>query len=210
VCLSVSPGDRIVVTGPSGAGKSTLFAVLLRLARQSSGTITVGRTDLGALDLREWREQVAWVPQRPYLFPGTAAENIALGRRGADGDAIRAAARLAGAAGFIESWPAGYHTELGERAVRLSAGQRQQIALARAFLRDAPLLLLDEPAAHLDPASARRLGETLRAVPPGRTVIVITHGRGWAGATGRVVRLDAGRLLAPPGAGDRPAEAVLR
>ena len=213
VCLSVSPGERIVVTGPSGAGKSTLFALLLRLVQQSSGTVTVGGTELAALDLPAWRAQIAWVPQRPYLFPGTAAANIALGQRGASDGAIRRAARLAGAAEFIESWPAGYHTALGERATALSAGQRQQVALARAFLRDAPLLLLDEPAAHLDPASAERLGETLQAVPPGRTVIVITHGRGWTARAGRVVRLDAGLLLAPAGPADpagQAAEAVLR
>jgi ATP-binding cassette, subfamily C, bacterial CydD len=208
VCLSVSPGERIVVTGPSGAGKSTLFALLLRLIQQSSGTVTVGGTDLAELDPQGWRAQIAWVPQRPYLFPGTAAENIALGRRGASDDTIRRAARLAGAAGFIESWPAGYHTPLGERAAALSAGQRQQIALARAFLRDAPLLLLDEPAAHLDPASAARLGETLQALPTGRTVIVITHAPHWTGATGRAVRLDAGRLRTPAEAGDRHAAAV--
>ncbi len=195
VCLSVSPGERIVVTGPSGAGKSTLFALLLGFVQPSAGTITVGGTGLAALDPGEWRAQLAWVPQRPYLFPGTAAENIALGRRDASRAAIRRAARLAGAAGFIESWPDGYDTALGERATALSAGQRQQIALARAFLRDAPLLLLDEPAAHLDPPSAARLGETLRALPDGRTVIVISHGPGWAAGPGRTVRLDQGRLL---------------
>ena len=195
VCLAVSPGERIVVTGPSGAGKSTLFALLLGLVQPSAGTVTVDGTELAALDPRRWRAQVAWVPQRPCLFPGTAAENIALGRRDAGDAAIRRAARLAGAAHFIEAWPAGYHTVLGERAAALSAGQRQQIALARAFLRDAPLLLLDEPAAHLDPASAARLGQALRALPEGRTVIVITHGGGWAGRPGRTVSLDAGRLL---------------
>jgi ATP-binding cassette subfamily C protein CydD len=195
VCLSVSPGDRIAVTGPNGAGKSTLFALLLRLVQQSAGMVTVDGTDLAALDPRDWRARIAWVPQRPCLFPGTAAENIALGRRDASDAAIRRAARLAGAAGFIEAWPAGYHTALGERATALSAGQRQQMALARAFLRDAPLLLLDEPAAHLDPASAGRLGETLRALPDSRTVIVITHDDGWAPGAGRAVRLDQGRLL---------------
>ena len=151
-----------MVTGPSGAGKSTLFALLLRLVQQSSGTVTVGGTELAALDLPAWRAQIAWVPQRPYLFPGTVAENIALGQRGASDGVIRRAARLAGAAEFIEACPPATTRALGERATALSAGQRQQVALARAFLRDAPLLLLDEPAAHLDPASAERLGETLR------------------------------------------------
>ena len=213
ICLTISPGERIVVTGPSGAGKSTLLALLLRFVEPASGTITVGGTGLAALDLDEWRARIAWVPQRPCLFAGSAAENIALGSRAASGEAIRRAARLAGAAEFVEAWPAGYQTALGERATRLSPGQRQKIALARAFLRDAPILLLDEPAAHLDPVSARQIGDAVGAVPAGRTVIVITHGRGPAGNADRVICLDRGRLapaVQPTGSGDRPLAAVPR
>ena len=109
---------------------------------------------MAGLDREQWRRQIGWVPQQPFLFSGSAADNIALGEADASRDAIRRAARLAGAADFIEALPAGYDTPLGERGLRLSAGQRQRVALARVFLRDAPLLLLDEPTAHLDPACA--------------------------------------------------------
>src|SRR5262249_56130071 len=131
----------------------------------------------------------------------------------AAGAPSRGPAGLAGAAEFVEAWPAGYQTALGERATRLSPGQRQKIALARAFLRDAPILLLDEPAAHLDPVSARQIGDAVGAVPAGRTVIVITHGPGPAGNADRVICLDPGSLapaLQPTGSGDRPLAAVPR
>jgi len=121
------------------------------------------------------------------------ADNIALGRPAASLNTIRAAARLAGATEFIEDLPQGYATVVGERGLRLSSGQRQQIALARAFLRDAPLLLLDEPAAHLDAVSAVRLDAALGTLLPGRTVIQVSHAPSHAG-TGRVLTLDQGRL----------------
>jgi ATP-binding cassette, subfamily C, bacterial CydD len=196
VNLTIRPGERIVVTGPSGAGKSSLLALLLRFIEPSAGTIEAGGTGAAAIDVEAWRGQLAWVPQQPHFFPGSVAGNIALGRRGAPPGEIRRAARLAGAAEFIEAWPGGYDTPLGEHARRLSSGQRQKIALARAFLRDAPLLLLDEPTAHLDPASARQIGEAVEAVPAGRTVIVVSHGQGWL-AGGRVIGLSQGRLLPP-------------
>ena len=198
VSLTIAPGDRIVLTGPSGAGKSTLLALLLRFIAPAAGTIELGDDgadgDLAAIDIRQWRTQIAWVPQQPYLFSGTAADNIALGQAGASRNAIYRAARLAGAADFIEELPAGYDTPLGERGLRLSAGQRQRIALARAFLRDAPLLLLDEPAAHLDPAGARLIGTAIDTALPDRTVILVSHGQGWAGGGGRVISLEQGKL----------------
>ena len=130
---------------------------------------------MAAIPAAAWLAQIAWVPQHPYLFAGTAHENIALGQPAASREAVARAAGLAGAAGFIEALPDGYDTRLGERALRLSAGQRQQIALARAFLRDAPLLLLDEPTAHLDPVSASRVRQALDTLMAGRTVIHVTH-----------------------------------
>jgi len=192
--LAIRPGERVAVTGPSGAGKSTLLALLLGFVQPAAGTIQAGGTDLTAIDLGRWRAQIAWVPQQPHLFAGTAADNIALGSPDAGLDAIRRAAELAGAAEFIEELPRGYREELGERGLRLSAGQRQKIALARAFLRDARLLLLDEPAAHLDPASARRLWETVETLAAGRTLVLVSHGRGWEGLASRVISLDHGQL----------------
>jgi thiol reductant ABC exporter CydD subunit len=188
VSLTIRPGDHITLTGPSGAGKSSLLALLLRFTQPTSGRIEADGTDLAALDLGAWRRQIAWVPQDPYLFAGSVAANIALGDPGASREAIASAARAAGAAGFIADLPQGYDTEIGERGLRLSAGQRQQIALARAFLRDAPLLLLDEPAAHLDAAAAATLDGALA----GRTVIRVAHDD--RPAEGRVLALDQGRL----------------
>jgi thiol reductant ABC exporter CydD subunit len=196
--LTIAPGERIMLTGPSGAGKSTLLALLLRFLSPAAGTVEAGGGDVAAMDLEQWRRQIAWVPQRPYLFTGSAADNIALGQPGASRAAIGRAARLAGAAEFIDSLPSGYDTPLGERGLRLSAGQRQRIVLARAFLRDAPLLLLDEPTAHLDPAGARLIASALDAKLADRTIILISHGRGLpAGSGWRVVRLEHGALAAP-------------
>jgi ATP-binding cassette, subfamily C, bacterial CydD len=190
--LTINPGDLIMLTGPSGAGKTTLLRLLLRIIDPTSGIICADGTDLCAVPVDSWRAQIAWVPQHPHLFPGSVADNIALGQPHAARAAIEDAARLAGAAAFIESLPRGYDTALGERAARLSSGQRQQLALARAFLRDAPLLLLDEPTAHLAPAAAAAIGDVIAGPLGGRTVIVATHRfSGIAGAS-QVIRLDGG------------------
>jgi thiol reductant ABC exporter CydD subunit len=186
-------------TGVAGAGTGVAGAGDLAGAAGQSRAV-----DIAAVDLDAWRRQIAWVPQHPYLFEGSVASNIALGRPGAPAAAIEAAAAAAGAAEFIEALPQGYDTPLGERGARLSAGQRQRIAVARAFLRDAPLLLLDEPAAHLDSLTARALLDALERLMAGRTVLLVTHnlgthGRGWTGGATRVIRLDHGRLV--PGAG---------
>jgi ATP-binding cassette, subfamily C, bacterial CydD len=197
VNLTIRPGERILVTGPSGAGKSTLLALLLGFTRPDAGCLQAGGAGLEAIGDDRWRAQIAWVPQHPHLFAGRVADNIALGQPGASPEAIRQAARLAGAAEFIEALPGGYQAELGERALRLSAGQRQKLALARAFLRDAPLLLLDEPAAHLDPVSTRQVAEALETALAGRTVVLVSHGPGLAAVATRVIRLDAGALVSP-------------
>jgi ATP-binding cassette subfamily C protein CydD len=195
VNLAIRPGERITLTGPSGAGKSSLLALLLRFADPVSGNIEAGGIDLMSIPREQWRIQVGWVPQHPYLFTGSVAGNIALGSPAASRQAIARAAAAAGAAEYIEALPQGYDTEVGERGLRLSAGQRQQIALARAFLRDAPLLLLDEPTAHLDAATARRLDEAISTLMPDRTVIQVTHGHGWAHGSGRALALEDGTLV---------------
>jgi thiol reductant ABC exporter CydD subunit len=191
--LAIGPGELIMLTGPSGAGKTTLLRLLLRFTEPTSGTVRAGGADLAAVPVDPWRAQIAWVPQHPRLLRGSVADNIALGQPGASRAAIEEAARLAGAAAFIESLPRGYDTPLGERAAELSAGQRQQLALARAFLRDAPLLLLDEPTAHLAPAAAAAIGDVIRGPLAGRTIILVTHRYPDIANASQVITLDAAR-----------------
>jgi ATP-binding cassette, subfamily C, bacterial CydD len=199
VSAAIVPGARITITGPSGAGKSSLLTLLLRFAEPTSGQIEAGGLPLASISVPDWRRQIAWVPQRPALLPGSVAENIALGRAGASRDAIAYAAWLAGADGFIGELPRGFQTPLGERGLRLSAGQRQRIALARAFLRDAPLLLLDEPAAHLDPVMAGQIRGVVESLMAGRTAILVTHGAGWDGGGDAELTLDGGRVVLAAG-----------
>jgi len=194
VTVTIGSGEHIAVCGPSGAGKSTLLSLLLLFTEPTSGRLAVGGADLAETAAAEWRRYVAWVPQRPYLFAGTVAENIALGQPRAGFDAIDRAARLAGAEEFIAKLPGGYAARLGERALNLSTGQRQRLALARAFLRDAPLLLLDEPTAHLDPATAAEISAVVDAFATGRTVVLVTHDSRELAAADRVLTLDGGRL----------------
>ena len=204
--LSISPGELVMLTGPSGAGKTTVLQLLLRFTEPASGTIRVGGTGLAAVPVEAWRAQIAWVPQRPRLFAGSVADNIALGQPGVSRAAIEDAAGLAGAAAFIEAFPRGYDTPLGERAAELSAGQRQQLALARAFLRDAPLLLLDEPTAHLAPAAAAAIDGVIRGPMAGRTIIVATHRH--SGDLGASQVITLGGRLAETASGPAGARVV--
>jgi len=209
VNLTIRPGDRITLAGPSGAGKSSLLALLLRFAEPTGGRIEVGGVDLTFIPVGEWRRQISWVPQQPYLFNTSVAANIALGQPEASPRAIGRAAEAAGAAEFIEHLPAGYATEIGERGLRLSSGQRQQIALARAFLRDAPLLLLDEPTAHLDAVSARRLEDAIAALTADRTMIQVTHSENPTRDIGRLFTLNHGTLRQASSPCLAPAPALL-
>jgi len=194
VSVTIRPGDRILLIGPSGAGKSSLLGLLLRFAEPTAGRITAGDTDLAAIPVTRWRRQLAWVPQRPYLFAASVADNIALGAPGATPAAIREAARLAGADDFIMALPFRYDTTLTESGDTLSAGQRQRLALARAFLRDAPLVLLDEPTAHLDTVSARQILAAIESLAARRTVLLASHrAHPGIGAT-KTIELDHGRL----------------
>jgi ATP-binding cassette subfamily C protein CydD len=192
--LTIRPGEHIVLTGPSGAGKSSLLASLLGFVTPASGAITAGGTDLARFPGDGWLSQIAWMPQHPHVFATTVAGNIALGQPAARRPEIVAAARLAGADDFIQRLPRGYDTVLTEGARSLSAGQRQKIALARAFLRRVPLLLLDEPTAHLDPASADQVMTALETKLADCTVVLVTHRPPPAGAGRRILVLDQGRL----------------
>jgi thiol reductant ABC exporter CydD subunit len=192
VGLELEPGETVALVGPSGSGKSTVARLLLRLAEPSGGRILVGGTDIADCDPDQWRSRIAWLPQHPTLLHGTIADNIRLGAPDAPDARVRDAALTAGADGFISQLPAGYQTRVGDGGRPLSAGETQRIALARALLRDAPLLILDEPTANLDAGSAELVRTAVdRCCRRGRTVLVIGHDDELAERADRVVRLQA-------------------
>lgn len=197
VSFAVAPGECVALTGPSGAGKSTLLHVLLGFVTPTGGRVRIGDADLGGLSLEQWRERVAWVPQRPHLFAGTIAENVRLARPGAPDEAVEAALRDAGAWEFVSALPGGTRTPLGEGGVGLSAGQRQRLALARAFLADRPVLLLDEPTAALDGGTEAAVVEAVRRLAVGRTVLLVVHRPALLAVADRVVRVGEGAPVLP-------------
>ncbi|WP_030930635.1 thiol reductant ABC exporter subunit CydD [Streptomyces sp. NRRL B-24720] len=201
--LVVDEGETVALVGPSGVGKSTLLSVVLGFTTPDEGRIRVGGIDLATLALERWRERIAWVPQRPQLFAGTIAENVRLARPDADDSAVTAALRDAGAYDFVTELPDGAQTLLGEDGAGLSAGQRQRLALARAFLADRPLLLLDEPTASLDGETEAGIVEAVRRLAAGRTVLLVVHRPALLSVADRVVVLEPGaapeRQRAVPG-----------
>nr|WP_202458404.1 thiol reductant ABC exporter subunit CydD [Streptomyces sp. SID5464] len=198
VSFTVEPGETVALVGPSGAGKSTLLHVLLGFVPPAEGRVRVGGADLADVDLEQWRSRIAWVPQRPHLYAGTIAENVRLARPEADDDAVRRALRDAGALEFVEALPEGADTVLGEDGAGLSAGQRQRLALARAFLADRPVLLLDEPTAALDGATEAEVVAAVRRLAAGRTVLLVVHRPALLGVADRVVRLAEPETAAVP------------
>ena len=195
VDFELSPGKRTALVGISGAGKTTIGRLLLGFLQPDAGQILIGDTPLGEVDLAAWRAQVAWVPQFPYLFNASVADNIRLSKPEAGLDAVIAAARQANADQFIRKLPQGYQTPVGEHGARLSGGQAQRIALARAFLKDAPLVVLDEPGANLDPESADLLQQALDRILVGRTVLIIAHRLSTIRAADQIVVLEDGRVV---------------
>ncbi|MFF0446067.1 thiol reductant ABC exporter subunit CydD [Streptomyces sp. NPDC004609] len=195
--LVVEPGETVALVGPSGIGKSTLLDVVLGFAAPAEGTVRVGGVDLADLDPARWRERIAWVPQRPYFFAGTIAENVRLARPDADDSAVRDALREAGAYDFVTALPQGADTVLGEDGAGLSAGQRQRLAIARAFLADRPLLLLDEPTAALDGETEEGIVEAVRRLAAGRTVLLVVHRPALLAVADRVVTLTRTTPSAP-------------
>jgi thiol reductant ABC exporter CydD subunit len=197
VDLDLAAGETVALVGPSGAGKSTIASLLLRLIEPTEGCVLADGLDIAALEPGAWRRQLAWLPQRPSLLRGTVAENIRLADPVAEFDRVRAAAALAGADGFVEALPEGYETVVGDGGRPLSAGQARRLALARVFLRDAPLVILDEPTAHLDPESADRVAAAIDGYRGRCTMLVISHSSELAAHCDRIVRIEDGKPVTP-------------
>jgi ABC-type multidrug transport system fused ATPase/permease subunit len=195
VTFSVAPGETVALVGASGAGKSTIAKLLLRFYDPSAGEVRLDGRDLRDVRLTELRDNVTVLLQETLVFHGSVRENIAYGKQGATDAEIEAAARAADAHEFIEALPEGYDTVIGQKGRRLSGGQRQRIAIARAMIRDAPVLLLDEPTTGLDVESGERVMAPLRRLIEGRATIVISHNLMTVRDATRIVVLEDGRVV---------------
>jgi ATP-binding cassette subfamily B protein len=193
--FDLGPGETLALVGQSGAGKSTIAKLLLRFYDPDAGRILYDGTDLRELRMHSLREGIAVLLQETLVFEGTVRDNIAYGRPGATEEQIVAAARAADADVFIAELPDGYDTLIGEKGRRLSGGQRQRIAIARAFIRDAPVLILDEPTTGLDAESGERILEPLRRLMEGRATIIISHNLTTVREATEILFLEAGRVV---------------
>ncbi|MGC4087524.1 MAG: ABC transporter ATP-binding protein [Polyangiaceae bacterium] len=193
--LRVEPGERIAIVGATGAGKSTLVSLIPRLYDPTAGSVLIDGMDLRDMRLQSVREQMSIVLQDSLLFSGSIRDNIAFGKLDASDEEVMAAARTAGAHEFIERLPRGYETMVSERGASLSGGQKQRIAIARAVLRDAPILILDEPTSGLDVITERAILETLEKAAQGRTTFIIAHRLTTLRLAHRIIVLERGRIV---------------
>jgi len=194
VAFDVEAGQKVALVGLSGVGKTTITALIARLYDPQSGRVLLDGEDIKRFTLKSLRDSVTFVPQEPMLFRATVAENISYGRPGASAGEIREAARLAGAEAFIEKMPEGYDTLISERGESLSGGQRQRISIARAMLRDTPVIVLDEPQSGLDAEAAEAVEESWRELTEGRTTFVIAHELRLVRGVDRILVVDGGRI----------------
>lgn len=208
VSLCIEPGECVAITGPNGSGKSTLISLLLRLYEPASGRIRLDDTASDAIDLAAWRRQFAVVFRDPGLFSVSIEDNIRLGNTEASQADLERAARAVGLHGYITNLPQGYHTPIGEKGVRLSAGQRQRLALARALLRDPSVVIFDEALNSLDAESERIIGDVIRSWAGRRTVILISHNPIQNLPLSRIIRLQQGQITGETKV-ERPAEVLL-
>ncbi len=195
VSLEVKPGECIAIVGPNGSGKSTLVKTLSRLLTPDEGRVLIDGVDVRELSLKNLREQIALVTQRPVIFARSVAENIAYGNEGASAEQIRTAAQQAFAAEFIEQWPEQYGTVMGEFGTSVSGGQRQRIAIARAFLKPATILVFDEATSEIDADSERKIHTALEKLRQGKTTFLIAHRHTVLEMAERIVVMDAGRIV---------------
>lgn len=194
---TLAPGELLAIVGPSGAGKSTVCRLALRLQDPTDGHVRCGEVDLRDVEVEQWRDRTAWVPQQVKLFAGTLAENIALAEPDAGRKRILSAAVAAGLEPLLASLPAGLDTAVGEGGRRLSGGESQRVALARAFLSDPSLVVLDEPTANLDAETAAAIGTSILGLASGRSMLLITHDRQLAARADRVLELTGPESLNP-------------
>jgi len=192
--LSLAPGETVALTGPSGGGKTTLISLLMRFADPAEGRVSCAGTDLRRVDPDEWRRRIVWVPQRPTVFSGTIADNIRLYAPDAPEEEVDRAVAAAALGEILTGLPQGLHTRVGEGGRRLSAGQTQRVALSRAFLSPAPLVVLDEPTAHLDADTERQVADAIDRLVTDRTALVVSHRERPLVAADRVLELAGGRL----------------
>jgi ATP-binding cassette subfamily B protein len=195
VSLAIEAGETLAVVGPSGSGKSTIADLLLRLLDPDAGTVRLDGHDLRSVRLTDLRRHVVLVDQEPFVFHASIAENLRYARPDASQGDLEEAARAAGIDSFIHGLPLKYDTPVGERGTALSAGERQRIAIARAFLADPAVLVLDEPTASLDPVSERQVIAGYEAIMKGRTTILISHRLELATQADRVVVLDGAKIV---------------
>jgi thiol reductant ABC exporter CydD subunit len=200
VDLEMRRGEVVALTGASGAGKSTVASLLLGLRSPDAGTVMIGEHDLASLDVVAWRRQVAWVPQHPTMFRGSALENVAMSDRGASETTVRDAVRAAAAEGFLADLPRGPDTVIGDGGRGLSAGEKTRVAVARALLRSSDLVILDEPTSGLDEETATRVLSAIRRAAAERAVLLIEHRPERASIADRVVHLANGRAVERIGA----------
>jgi ATP-binding cassette, subfamily C, bacterial CydD len=195
ISLVLPAGTRTALVGRSGSGKSTLVNLLMRFVDPETGTIHANGVEITELSADAWRANLALVPQRPHLFHGSVLDNIRLARPEASREEVERAAELAGAAAFIGRLSNGYGTGIGERGARLSGGEAQRIAIARAFLKDAPVLVMDEPTSGLDPESERLIRTAIERLADGRTVLMVAHRLNTVYGADRIAVLDGGQLV---------------
>lgn len=193
--LSIAPHEKVAVVGPSGAGKSTITKLLLRLYDVTGGAITIDSQDIAKTTQESVRHAIAFVPQDPSLFHRSLRDNIRYGRPDATDEEVREAARQAHCLEFLERYPEGFDTLVGERGVKLSGGERQRIAIARAILKDAPILVLDEATSSLDSESEALIQDALKKLMEGKTVIAIAHRLSTIMHMDRIIVMESGNIV---------------
>jgi ABC-type multidrug transport system fused ATPase/permease subunit len=195
ISFDARPGERIAVVGHTGAGKSTLMSLLIRFYDPQRGSIELDGVDIRDITLRSLREQISVVLQEPLLFSGTIGENIRYGRLDATDEDLAAAARGANAHDFIVGFPDGYDTQIGENGAQLSGGERQRICVARAFLKDAPILILDEPTSSIDSKTEAVVLDALDELMEGRTSFIIAHRLSTVRHADQILVMNAGQIV---------------